>query len=488
MDACLSPGPNRPFNTVGFLHREDIDAIRKIRSSLPPNNMTIWMGHYPTRAITCPGSPDSLSDLITGPYLSGHVHMMDLYALQGQGFLDLELADWRVRRKFRVAVLDHNVFSFSDVVLNEWPVIVITNPKGAAFQMPKIEPLHRIRSSTHIRALVFAPAGIEQVSCRIAGIAGKWIEMRNVPGSSLYVAAWNPEEYLTGMHQVEVRAKEKGGNERNTSHLFSFDGSKPDLNLKSRLIMVMPHQTMWGTAFIIVVLISVLPLLSCRLFDLFTVSRKFRIRCQRSLPFYLSPLAKVYLLTCVDRVFLPVICVPLYLTFGPWMVGQVITGHYGVCFVWGMWIEGSYLPGGVSYVLGMLFVLLVHIPFTTLLAHGIHCRYMQLTRDSTAAQEGQCRRVFHCRHLMAWLLMGLHFFFTVIYADAYGIVTWFTGFAHTWTLILNSYLWYSSMELQLSDFRPMRRESGKSLAHPVDPDDAGKREHETSDLLKERTD
>ena len=489
VDACLSPGPNRPFNTVGLLHKADIDALRNIRSSLKPNNMTIWFGHYPTRAITCPASPNSLSDVITGPYLSGHIHMTDLYALRSQGFLDIELADWRARRKYRVAVLDHNVFSFSDVVLHEWPVIVITNPKGAAFQMPVIEPLHRILSSTHIRALVFAPTGVQSVSCRI-GADGDWVPMTRVRDTNLYVSPWDPEKYLSGMHVIQVKARDTSGTERNASHVFSFDGSKPEFGLKSKFIMNVPHHAAWGTGFIIVVVLTVLPLVAFRLFDAFTLSRKFRIRCQRSLPCYLSPFAKLYLLTCVDRVFLPVISIPLYLTFGPWLIGQVIAGHYAICFVFGMWIEGYFLPGGVSYVLGMIFILVVHIPFTFLLAHSVHCRYKQLTRDSAAVQEGQCRRVFHWRHLFAWIWLGVHFFFTIIYADGYGAVAWITGVAHTWTLFLNAYLWYSTMDLQLSDFRPMQKDA-RGKIESVDAafaDVGNRRDNESSDLLKERTD
>lgn len=149
-----------------------------------------------------------------------------------------------------------------------------------------------------------------------------------VPDSSLFVAKWDPNLYLHGMHRIEVKARDKQGKERSTSHVFSFDGSKPAFGLRSKLIMNVPHQAAWGTGFMLVLFASVVPLIAFRIYDLLTVSRKFRIRCQQSLPFYLSPFAKVYLLTCVDRIFLPVICIPLYLSFGPWMIGHVITGNY----------------------------------------------------------------------------------------------------------------------------------------------------------------
>jgi hypothetical protein len=54
-----------------------------------------------------------------------------------------------------VAAVDYGLFSFVDVKHNDWPVILITNPKSALFSSPAIEPLHLIENSTHIRWSIF---------------------------------------------------------------------------------------------------------------------------------------------------------------------------------------------------------------------------------------------------------------------------------------------------------------------------------------------
>ena len=59
---------------------------------------------------------------------------------------------------FRVAAIDHGLFSFIDVRLHEYPIILITNPKSSKFYMPGYEPIHRIEESTHIRVLVYSIA------------------------------------------------------------------------------------------------------------------------------------------------------------------------------------------------------------------------------------------------------------------------------------------------------------------------------------------
>ena len=77
---------------------------------------------------------------------------------------------------FRVVAVDHDLISFVDVKHNHnkkageknmkekegaisssgnevdcWPIVLITMPKPATYMMPQFEPLHRMRTSTHIR-------------------------------------------------------------------------------------------------------------------------------------------------------------------------------------------------------------------------------------------------------------------------------------------------------------------------------------------------
>jgi hypothetical protein len=68
-------------------------------------------------------------------------------------FHELELADFKIHRYYRVFAYDHSIYSFIDVEMNQNPVILITNPKDSRF-ISEREPLQRIVSSTHIRALI----------------------------------------------------------------------------------------------------------------------------------------------------------------------------------------------------------------------------------------------------------------------------------------------------------------------------------------------
>jgi len=466
VDACLEPGPNRPFNTIGLLHKEDIDSLRDLKKKTAQDNMTIWFGHYPTRAIN--GPQLGLSSLINGPYLSGHVHMPNLYAYQSPGFLDIELADWRAKRKFRLAAIDHGIFSFHDAVLDKWPLIVITNPKHSNLYMPKVEPTYMIPRSTHIRALVFSKNPIKSVSYSID--SQSFIAMERVDDSPLFVAPWTPEKYQSGIHTIEVKAVDSE-TEQSVIQEFSLDGSKIDFSFRSKLIMTYMHQTVWGLAFILVVWSIVTPLLLFRCAVWWGRGTTLKQMVLQKNNLFMSVILKLYLLACVDKVFIPVIAVPLYVSFGPWLIGPVISGHFGISFVWGTFVDGMFLPGGVSYVMGLVFLLFVHAPFTFIISNETHLRLRSLLsprhdQRSNSFRQTCCR----VRHLATIAVFAAHLFVSLIYGDAYGVLAWSLGIAHSWTLFLAIYVWLASFRLELKDFRGFTS-SKNQISRPEDATD-----------------
>lgn len=113
VDACLGPqGPKRPFNFIGVLSQNDTSNLRKLADDARRNggNYTIWFGHYPTSCVITgdSGNGNGLRQLIgeydqSYAYLCGHLHNFGgtvprMFALQQDGFLELELGDWKKHR------------------------------------------------------------------------------------------------------------------------------------------------------------------------------------------------------------------------------------------------------------------------------------------------------------------------------------------------------------------------------------------------------
>ena len=106
VDACLKPGPRRPFNFIGALDDNEISKIYKYLNHSRDSNADyiIWFGHYPTSCImtTNDGGLRSIIGQYNESlmYLCGHFHTLggtvpNMYSLQQAGFLELELADWK---------------------------------------------------------------------------------------------------------------------------------------------------------------------------------------------------------------------------------------------------------------------------------------------------------------------------------------------------------------------------------------------------------
>lgn len=150
VDACLQPGPKRPYNFVGLLKQEDTDHLQYLvdESRRAGVKNAIWFGHYPTTCVVTRNKEDrSLKQLIGDydaslAYLCGHLHSLaglvpHMYALQDDKFFELEVADWKDGRTYRIAAIDHGLLSFVDTKFGAWPIILVTNPKNSLFQIPQ---------------------------------------------------------------------------------------------------------------------------------------------------------------------------------------------------------------------------------------------------------------------------------------------------------------------------------------------------------------
>ncbi|CAG7834379.1 unnamed protein product [Allacma fusca] len=103
VDACLDPGPRRPFNFIGLLKSEEYQTLENFERESRDSNGTVWFGHYPTSCIISP-DPGIRNLMKNGvAYMCGHLHTLagtvpKMYTLHRTGTLELELGDWKDNR------------------------------------------------------------------------------------------------------------------------------------------------------------------------------------------------------------------------------------------------------------------------------------------------------------------------------------------------------------------------------------------------------
>ncbi|KAK5643227.1 hypothetical protein RI129_007072 [Pyrocoelia pectoralis] len=450
VDACLQPGPRRPFNFVGMLDDVEITVINNIVKQIESSNSkyTIWFGHFPTSCILSQ-EPGGIRSLIGKhdhalAYLCGHLHTLGgaipkMYTLQHAGFLELELGDWKDNRMFRLLAIDHGLLSFIDVKHRNWPVVLITNPKHALYIMPQKENLEVITESTHIRLLIFSLAEIDVVKVQINSEG--WIECQHVEGP-LYVAPWNPKKYNTGLHIINVYVSDGEGGRKIHSQPFSLDGTRLSFGLLPRLVLMTNASTFFKFMFWCMIIFAVAPLLMMKLIHYRDI-KKGKVKKRNGNTGYIrSWFRKIWILSSVDRIFWPLVLYPIYLTVGPWSIGYIVEDRVGAIFAWGIYVDGVFLPGSFTYAYGFIQLLTFQFPVTCILAHAVDCRIRALIQKRKLSYV--TKLTLHLPFLMViilQLIMAYNFWL------AYGTLAFIIGPLRTWSIIIAIGLWIMMLSL-----------------------------------------
>jgi hypothetical protein len=240
-----------PHNFFGKLYRKDMDDLEKELSLGSQNNHTFIFNHYPLAVIhshTTSSGKDLFGLLAEKGVLAhfcGHLHScfgLCPYLQANLDHLELEVQDMVTNYKYRIMAMDHDILAHNDVVLGRFPAVLITNPKDARY-LSKLEPLYRMRESTHIRMFVFSPNPILSVQ---VFIDGKSVGVVENPIGNFVTIPWNATEFITGFHHIKVIASDRLGNSTITEHTFSLDEKVPPLNFRESAADLF-LRTYWST-------------------------------------------------------------------------------------------------------------------------------------------------------------------------------------------------------------------------------------------------
>ncbi|CAL7945274.1 unnamed protein product [Xylocopa violacea] len=372
-------------------------------------------------------------------YLCGHYHTLggavpNMYTLQRAGFLELELADWKDNRMYRLGAIDHGQFSFIDVKHKEWPVVLITNPKHALYTMPRKENIMSAIKSTHIRILTFSIALIKTVEVQLDD--EDWFECEHIKGP-LYVLRWNTTNYKNGIHTIRVRVVDVDGRETIVFQPFALDGSRLSFRVLPRLILMSNVSSIFQFLFGTVLVLLVIPLCLLRFLHILCEKKQMH-RPRFRIKFFHLWLRKLWVLSTVDRLFFPLVMYALYLTVGPWAIGEVIENQTGVIFAWGTYIGNSFLPGAFTYAYGFFQLFSFHLPLMFILANRVD-RRLQSTQPNDKRSSKIC---FFLQYLPIILLVTMQTCMAYFFWLAYGTLATILCPLRTWSIFLAIMLWH----------------------------------------------
>ncbi|NXW62996.1 TMM62 protein, partial [Eurystomus gularis] len=446
MDATLSPGPKRPFNFFGILNTNQMEELSLMATESLHSNHTIWFGHFPTSTVIspAPGIRQLMSSATA--YLCGHLHTMGglmpvLHSQHRGGTLELELGDWKDNRKYRILAFDHDLFSFADLNFEEWPVVLITNPKSFLYSSSAHEPLVKILYSTHIRILAFSPSAITSVEVYIDGV-----HLGNAHRASgpLYVLKWSPQNYTEGFHHIDVTVQDASGRISTRGHIFAME---ENLSLRfgfwASLILL-------GDYYILArVLFGLIALVQIALLVVFRCLQKPALKEKPGLLTLTSYSLHVFSKT--NTFYYSVLVLNLYTILGPWFVGELVDGQLGACFSFGVFVGGSFFQGSLTFVVGILQMLFFNLP---LMAYLCWCLLLRCQGHSFCSHLRHVQRLKAVLvHLAMALLLAWQAYSCYFLQRTYGTLAFLLSPMRTWLVVLTSALIYKTWTLKSSELR-----------------------------------
>ncbi|KTF93266.1 hypothetical protein cypCar_00018273 [Cyprinus carpio] len=392
-DATLTPGPKRPYNFFGIINQTQMDMLATFREESLSSNKSIWFGHYTTSTVISPfpGIRELMSTAVA--YLCGHLHTLGgfmpvLHSRHQGGTLELELGDWMDNRRYRILAFDHDLLSFTDVTFEDWPAVLITNPKDAQYLHPGVEPLGRIRSSTHIRLLAFS------------------------------------ESPITAVHDSAGRSKVR-------EQPFTLEeGLAPSFGFMQSFILLTDHYILARIAFVGIVFLNLAGLV---LFRFMPVSSTRGLSSQAW--------TSLHLVSKSNTFFYSLLLFNLCTALGPWFIGEVIDGHIGACFAFGVFVDGHFLEGSLTYVVGVIQVLFFNMPLTYYLCWSLHHRCRGTSFRSHFYRPGSHWRTL-AMHIGMLVLMIWQAYSCYFLLETYGLLAFFLSPVRTWALLMGLLLVY----------------------------------------------
>nr|XP_045012463.1 transmembrane protein 62 isoform X2 [Jaculus jaculus] len=433
VDATQKPGPKRPFNFFGILDEEQMKELILLSKESSQSNQTIWFGHFTTSTILSP-SPGIRTIMSSATaYLCGHLHTLGglmpvLHSRHSKGTLELEVGDWKDNRRYRIFAFDHDLFSFADLSFGKWPVVLITNPKPLLYSCAKHEPLERLFHSTHIRVLAFSLSSITSVIVKIDGInLGQATHL----SGPIFILKWNPRNYSNGTYTIEVIVQDSAGRSRSAHHIFSVqENTHLTFDPLASFILLTDHYIVARVLFVLIVLLQLTILITFRC---------LAYPQMKEPPGFINMTSfSLHVLSKINIFYYSVLLLTLYTVLGPWFFGEIIDGQLGFCFSFGMFVNGHFLQGSLTFIVGILQLLFFNIPLMAYLCWSLLQRCYG-HNFSSHLHQGKCLRIIPV-HLLMLLLYIWQVYSCYFLHVTYGTLALIFSPLRTWLALLTPVL------------------------------------------------
>ena len=370
LDTTQHVGLGNPFDYWGELKGDRLNEIESLLHNTPDKvDQIVFWGHQPVHHIYS-GRSDSgktFKDLLiesgAAIYLCGHLHTDNTYWNHG-AFTELECPVFRDESKYRILAIDNGLYSFSDLVSEQWPAVVITNPISNLFYNLQTD-FSKMRNGQEIRVLIFDPNPITEAYVEIDGLRiGDLIDQ----GNNLWALSYDPEVYTSGNHDLTAVVKSSSGtiSQAITFNMEDFNPVQTD-GFNKYLIALdffLLLSILLGLCFFLAFFFTIGPKLY------YSSSQKRKRKLLKITPeelnnksFFRRHLFKKWIQAAKlpTTIWLLLIFVPTYLLIGPVFIGPMIDSIWGGVWIYGIFVIGEHVLDFYSFIWAGLFLILFRI-------------------------------------------------------------------------------------------------------------------------------
>jgi hypothetical protein len=273
---------------------------------------------------------------------------------------------------------------------------------------------------------------------------------------------WKAKDYEFGVHVLKVIVEDSDGKLATHSIEFSLDNSVKSFKFLPSLILMNDH-IYFTRLFFYSITISII---SIMLFFRFNRKRfvvSF-IPCNLIRTVILGYFRRFALLSSIDYIFWMLIFSTVYVAVGPWFVGEILENSLGLCFVWGIYVNGAFLNVDFQYIFGSFHMLFFQLLLIFHLSFQIETRFLTINfhQESETSSNLSPQNSFklYIKKFLPSLWANFSFLFLVSFCllQMYDFYLSYSFYAiifcplKTWMLIVSIYLRNKCANLNANDF------------------------------------
>lgn len=285
--------------------------------------------------------------------------------------------------------------------------------------------------------MAFSPSGIK--SCAVK-IGTEFNEKCNQINSNLFVVEWNSKQFQEGLHYITATVVDNNDRENEVTQPFRLDDNQSlNFDFLAKFVLQTEAITIFKSFFWLSFILCVAPLVFFRIWhELVRFGLLSRKRGNRTSMSYTQQL---WILSSVDRIIWPSILYCVYLAVGPWAICEIVESRYGAVFVWGVYVNGSFLPGSFTYFYGCLQLILCKFPMFWIYSKCVEKRYYQVIGMPIKNHRGWCstRKI---SNVAFYFLITIETLLSIYFDILYGAVAFFLIVFRILSVVLNFYMWY----------------------------------------------